>query len=75
LLSTLVVLGVLAGSFAVTFALMWGLSRLGAFDDRTVRGRRPTPLGRLVAVPLGPDDDVAFLRELRRRIDLGHFRY
>jgi hypothetical protein len=73
--STLVLLGVLAGSSAFTFALMWGVSRLGAFDDPTVQGRRPARMGRLIAVPLGPDDDLAFLRELRRRIDLGHFRH
>jgi hypothetical protein len=68
------VLAVLVGSFAFTFALMWGLQTLGVFDDRTVQRRRQAPLGRLIAVPLGPDDDLAFLRELRRRIDLGHFR-
>jgi hypothetical protein len=65
---------VLAGAFAFTFAMMWGMQRLGCFDDpalRTVGRRQPARLSRS---PLGPDDDLAFLRELRRRIDLGHFR-
>ena len=74
MLSVLAVAVVLTGAFGVTFAMMRGMQKLGCFDDSTVqaqpRMRLPRP-----ALPLGPDDDPAFLGQLRRRIELGHFRY
>jgi hypothetical protein len=76
MVSAAVVMLVLAGSFAFTFAVMWGLQRMGCFADRAgqpVTGHRP-PVMRYAGPPMGPDDDPAFLQELRRRIDLGHFR-
>ena len=75
MLPALAVFVVLAGSFGLTFVLMRGLQRLGCFDDPIIPGLRPAPIMRPIALPLGPDDDTAFLRELRRRIDLGHFRH
>jgi hypothetical protein len=65
---------VLTGSFACTFAIMWGLQRLGGVRNAAVQAPRGTPPLPRSGPPLGPDDDLAFLRELRRRIDLGHFR-
>lgn len=69
------VLLLLAGVFACIFVLMWSAERL-------MRSRQPAgqtqlwpPVLRRTTSPLGPDDDLAFLRELRRRIDLGHFRH
>lgn len=72
---TLAVFVALAGAFAFTFALMWGLQRLGYFADPVIHGLPYTKVRRPIASPLGPDDDAVFLRELRRRIDLGHFRH
>lgn len=76
MVSAAVVVLVLAGSFAFTFALMWGLQRMGGFADpavaaATARGLRTMSYA---GPPRGPDDDLAFLQELRRRIDRGHFR-
>lgn len=73
--SALVVL-VLAASFACTFALMWGIQRLGGFADPSSRATAAAgwPTMPAAVAPVGPDDDVAFLQELRRRIDRGHFR-
>ena len=65
---------VLTGSFACTFGVMWALQRLGGFRTPAVQTAGPVPPARRVATVVGPDDDPAFLRELRRRIDLGHFR-
>jgi hypothetical protein len=76
MVSAAVVMLVLAGSFAFTFALMWGLQRMGCFADSAVQpvtGHR-LPVVRYAGPPMGPDDDLAFLQELRRRIDLGHFQ-
>lgn len=73
--STLVVFVMLAGSFAFTWALMWCLQRRGCFADPVLHGLPRTTTRRPIALPLGPDDDAVFLRELRRRIDLGHFRH
>lgn len=67
----LLALLVLVGSFFGTFALMRGIQRLPAQAVQPVSGL-PRP-ARRIAVPVGPDDDLAFLRELRRRIDQGHF--
>jgi hypothetical protein len=64
---------VLIGSFVGTFALMRGLQRMQGPVVRPAPGL-PGP-GPRPAAPVGPDDDLAFLRELRRRIDLGHFRH
>jgi hypothetical protein len=73
MLATLAVL-VLTGSFACTFAMMWALQRL-SFGHAVLQTARPTRAPHWSASALGPDDDPAFLRELRRRIDLGHFRH
>jgi hypothetical protein len=65
---------VLAGTFTCMFAMMWVLQRHGGVRRSALPAPRPMPPPRPVAPPLGPDDDPAFLRELRRRIDRGHFR-
>jgi hypothetical protein len=72
----LAILAVLAltGSFACTFVIMWGLQRLSGVSTPAVQAPRGAQPLRRNGPPLGPDDDLAFLRELRRRIDLGHFR-
>lgn len=72
--SALVVVLVLAGSFACTFALMRGIQRLGGFADPAIRPAVAGPSVRYASAPAGPDDDVAFLQELRRLIDRGHFQ-
>ena len=64
---------VLVGSFVATFALMRGLQRKQGPAVQPAPGLPRAP--RRIGSPVGPDDDVAFLRELRRRIDLGHFRH
>lgn len=73
--SALLVFVMLAASFGFTWALMWWLQRRGCFADPVIHGLPRTTARRPIAVPLGPDDDVVFLRDLRRRIDLGHFRH
>lgn len=73
MLSTIVAFVALTGAFACTFAFCWVLQRIGAFDAPGGQAKQPRSMRR-VALPVGPDDDMAFLRELRRRIDLGHFR-
>lgn len=64
---------VLAGSFLCTFALMRAIQRMQGLAVQPSPGL-PQPRRR-TASPVGPDDDLAFLRDLRRRIDLGHFRH
>lgn len=64
---------VLLGSFLGTFALMRAIQRLQGPVVRPASGP-PEPLRRS-ASPVGPDDDLAFLSDLRRRIDRGHFRH
>ena len=68
----IVTVTVLVGSFVCTFALMRGLQRMQGAVVQPAPGL-PQPVRRTVS-PVGPDDDLAFLKELRRRIDLGHFR-
>jgi hypothetical protein len=67
---------VLAGSFAFTWALMWGLQRTGAFANPAVQAATAGQLGALRSPgpPKGPDDDLAFLQELPRLIDRDQFR-
>jgi hypothetical protein len=76
MVSALIVFAVLAGSFAFTFALMWGLQRMGGLADPAVQagtGRQRRSM-RYAGPPKGPGDDPAFLQELRRLIDRGQFR-
>lgn len=63
---------VLLGSFLGTFALMRVVQRWQGPVVQPASG--PPQLARRPASPVGPDDDLAFLSELRRRIDRGHFR-
>lgn len=74
MISVLAVAVVLTGAFGLTFAIMSGLQKLGCFDDSTVRAQPRIRLPR-PALPLGADDDPAFLGELRRQIESGHFRH
>jgi hypothetical protein len=68
------VVAVTLAAFAATYAAMWLVQGVLRVDEPLLRWRPGVELPRRFARPLGPDDDPAFLRELRSRIDRGPFR-